>query len=94
MEYNVYTLNNGIRLLHVPAASAISHACIIVNSGARDEQSQQMGLAHFIEHLIFKRTAKITDLSEQHFMQKKSRLQMSAALTTNEKLIRLEISSF
>ncbi len=58
MEYNVYTLNNGIRLLHVPAASAISHACIIINSGARDEQTQQMGLAHFIEHLIFKRTAK------------------------------------
>lgn len=58
MEYNVHTLSNGIRLLHVPAASPISHACIIINTGSRDEQDQQMGLAHFIEHLIFKRTEK------------------------------------
>ncbi len=58
MEYNVHTLSNGIRLLHVPSASTISHACIIVNSGSRDEDEKQMGLAHFIEHLIFKRTEK------------------------------------
>ncbi len=58
MEYNVHTLSNGIRLLHVPSASAISHACIIINSGSRDENEKQMGLAHFIEHLIFKRTTK------------------------------------
>lgn len=60
MEYNVHTLPNGIRLLHVPSASAISHACIIVNSGSRDESESQSGLAHFIEHLIFKRTEKRT----------------------------------
>jgi predicted Zn-dependent peptidase len=58
MEYNVHTLPNGIRLLHVPAASAISHACIIINSGSRDESESQSGLAHFIEHLVFKRTEK------------------------------------
>lgn len=58
MEYNVHTLPNGIRLLHVPSASAISHACIIINSGSRDEQEEKSGLAHFIEHLIFKRTEK------------------------------------
>lgn len=58
MEYNVHTLPNGIRLLHVPAASAISHACIIINSGSRDELPGQAGLAHFIEHLVFKRTEK------------------------------------
>ncbi|MFN0255226.1 M16 family metallopeptidase [Pedobacter ureilyticus] len=60
MEYNVHTLKNGIRILHVPAASAISHACILVNAGSRDENDAQMGLAHFIEHLIFKRTEKRT----------------------------------
>ncbi|MCZ4224048.1 M16 family metallopeptidase [Pedobacter rhodius] len=58
MEYNVHTLTNGIRLLHVPSASAISHACIIINTGSRDEPEQKAGLAHFIEHLIFKRTEK------------------------------------
>ena len=58
MVYNVHTLKNGIRLLHVPSAFAISHACIIINSGSRDESESQSGLAHFIEHLIFKRTEK------------------------------------
>lgn len=58
MKYNVHTLSNGIRLLHVPSPSAISHACIIINSGSRDEEEAQMGLAHFIEHLVFKRTEK------------------------------------
>ncbi|MGM9476452.1 M16 family metallopeptidase [Pedobacter sp. GSP4] len=58
MEYNVHTLPNGIRLLHVPSASAISHACIIINTGSRDEPIHKAGLAHFIEHLIFKRTEK------------------------------------
>lgn len=58
MEYNVHTLANGIRLLHVPSASAISHACILINSGSRDESQHESGLAHFIEHLIFKRTEK------------------------------------
>ncbi|WP_343522668.1 pitrilysin family protein [Pedobacter sp.] len=58
MEYNVHTLPNGIRLLHVPSASAISHACIIINTGSRDEPVNKAGLAHFIEHLIFKRTEK------------------------------------
>jgi predicted Zn-dependent peptidase len=58
MEYNVHTLPNGIRLLHVPSASNISHACIIINSGSRDEVEGKAGLAHFIEHLIFKRTEK------------------------------------
>jgi len=58
MEYHIHTLPNGIRLLHVPSASPISHACIIINSGSRDEGSGKAGLAHFIEHLVFKRTRK------------------------------------
>ncbi len=58
MEYNVHTLPNGIRLLHVPSASPISHACILINSGSRDEGEKESGLAHFIEHLVFKRTEK------------------------------------
>ncbi len=58
MEYHIHTLPNGIRLLHVPSASPISHACIIINSGSRDENPGKAGLAHFIEHLVFKRTRK------------------------------------
>lgn len=58
MEYHVHTLKNGVRLLHVPSGSTIAHACILLNAGSRDEEAAQMGLAHFIEHLIFKRTKK------------------------------------
>ncbi|WP_207429298.1 pitrilysin family protein [Pedobacter sp. SYSU D00535] len=58
MDYQVHTLPNGIRLLYKPFPSTITHACIIVNAGSRDEESGKDGLAHFIEHLLFKQTAK------------------------------------
>lgn len=58
MEYQVYTLPNGIRLLHHPVKSAIAHCCFVVNAGSRDEQPEQEGLAHFIEHLLFKETGR------------------------------------
>ena len=58
MEYNVHSLPNGIRLLYVPTASAISHVCIIINVGSRDEEPHEAGMAHFIEHMLFKRTKK------------------------------------
>ncbi|WP_411274118.1 M16 family metallopeptidase [Daejeonella sp.] len=58
MDYQVHTLQNGIRVLHKPTASNISHACIIINAGSRDEGDSKDGLAHFIEHLLFKKTEK------------------------------------
>lgn len=58
MDYQIHTLSNGIRVLYKPFSSGISHACIIVNAGSRDELNGKAGLAHFIEHLLFKRTAK------------------------------------
>ena len=58
MDYQVHTLKNGIRLLHKPAASTIAHCCFIVNAGARDEAPGKDGLAHFIEHLLFKATKR------------------------------------
>ncbi|NCD69352.1 M16 family metallopeptidase [Mucilaginibacter agri] len=58
MEYQVYTLSNGIRILHHPVKSAIAHCCLIINAGSRDEQPEQEGLAHFIEHLLFKETER------------------------------------
>jgi len=58
MDYQSYTLSNGIRVMHAPSHSNISHACILINAGSRDEKLQKNGLAHFIEHLLFKRTEK------------------------------------
>ena len=58
MDYQVHQLHNGIRVLHKPSPSNISHACIIINAGSRDEGQAKDGLAHFIEHLLFKQTDK------------------------------------
>lgn len=58
MDYQVHQLQNGIRVLYQSGPSNISHACIIINAGSRDENTSKDGLAHFIEHLFFKQTVK------------------------------------
>lgn len=58
IDYQLYTLPNGIRILYKYWPSAITHCCFIVNAGSRDEAPGQEGLAHFIEHLLFKETER------------------------------------
>lgn len=58
MDHQIFTLANGIRILFKPAKSAITHCCLIINAGSRDEEIGNPGLAHFIEHLLFKGTQK------------------------------------
>ncbi|HEX7367470.1 MAG TPA: pitrilysin family protein [Pelobium sp.] len=57
-DHQIITLKNGIRVLLKPVKSAISHCCLVINAGSRDEEVGEPGLAHFIEHLLFKETAK------------------------------------
>ncbi|HVW95601.1 MAG TPA: pitrilysin family protein [Mucilaginibacter sp.] len=57
-DYEVHTLSNGIRVLFKHAPFAVTHCCFVVNAGSRDEAENQTGLAHFIEHLLFKETAR------------------------------------
>ena len=58
MQYFTHTLSNGIRLVHKPVDSLVAHCGITINAGSRDELPDEQGMAHFIEHLIFKGTAK------------------------------------
>ncbi len=58
MEYQIFTLKNGIRILFKPSKSSISHAGLLINAGSRDELPHKPGIAHFIEHLLFKGTKK------------------------------------
>ncbi len=58
MEYFSSVLPNGIRLVHQYVDSPVAHCGIIINTGSRDEALQEQGLAHFIEHTIFKGTLK------------------------------------
>ena len=56
-EYLYHTLNNGIRLIFKPNNSAVTHAGVYINVGSRDERGSDEGMAHFIEHSIFKGTS-------------------------------------
>jgi predicted Zn-dependent peptidase len=56
MEYNLYELENGIRVIHKPIKNRVAHCGFIINTGTRDEKIEENGLAHFIEHSIFKGT--------------------------------------
>jgi predicted Zn-dependent peptidase len=58
MEFQTKTFNNGIRFLHVPAGGPVAHIAVYINAGTRDEEDGQNGIAHFIEHTIFKGTRK------------------------------------
>ena len=55
-KYNFYTLSNGIRLVHCLKSSHIAYTGIMVGAGTRDEEAAENGMAHFIEHAVFKGT--------------------------------------
>lgn len=58
MEYEIIRLDNGIRAVFHRQASPITHTCLVVNAGSRDETEGKYGMAHFIEHLLFKQTER------------------------------------
>src|SRR5690606_17902346 len=58
MEYEVIRLDNGIRAVFHRQTSPITHVCLVVNAGSRDEEEGMFGIAHFIEHLLFKQTER------------------------------------
>jgi predicted Zn-dependent peptidase len=58
MNYSYHTLENGIKLIHKNTSSYVAHLGLIVNTGSRDEAIDEQGIAHFIEHTIFKGTKK------------------------------------
>jgi predicted Zn-dependent peptidase len=58
MVFETHTLSNGIRLVHRPVKAKVAHCGIILNTGSRDEQEEEWGIAHFIEHVVFKGTSK------------------------------------
>lgn len=53
-----FKLPSGIRLVHEHADSPVAHCGVYIGAGSRDEEEKEHGLAHFIEHAIFKGTHK------------------------------------
>jgi predicted Zn-dependent peptidase len=58
MDLLLHTLDNGIRLVHQRIPGLVAHCGIIINSGSCDEKETEHGIAHFIEHMLFKGTKK------------------------------------
>jgi len=57
-DFLTYTLANGIRIIQHKTNSTVGHLGVLINTGSRDEEEDEHGLAHFIEHSVFKGTKK------------------------------------
>ena len=57
-RYRLHTLSNGLRIIHEPSLSKVAYCGFAVDAGTRDELENEQGMAHFVEHLIFKGTKK------------------------------------
>ncbi len=55
---NTTTLANGLRIIHHPSPTSVVYCGYAIDAGTRDEQPHEAGLAHFVEHMLFKGTTK------------------------------------
>ncbi|MDE5585610.1 MAG: insulinase family protein [Muribaculaceae bacterium] len=56
MKYSTYTLHNGLKVAVCHTDACVAYIGVVVGSGSRDEMPDRHGLAHFVEHTIFKGT--------------------------------------
>lgn len=62
-----YTINDNFKLIFIKTDSNIFSACITIDVGSINEHNNELGLAHFFEHMIFKGT---TSLSSKELLNK------------------------
>lgn len=62
MNYNTLTLNNGLRIIHLPYQGEVVYCGYAVAAGTRDELAGEEGLAHFCEHMTFKGTDHLSSI--------------------------------
>ena len=58
IKQRIFTLENGLQCAFQAQRSSVAHVVVAVRAGARDELDHQQGLAHFLEHNLFKGTSK------------------------------------
>ncbi len=56
--HHTHTLSNGLRIIHEHADSEVVYCGYVVKAGTRHEEAADAGMAHFIEHMSFKGTAR------------------------------------
>lgn len=56
MTINTYTLSNKLRIIHEDSPTDVIYCGYAINAATRDERPEEEGIAHFVEHMIFKGT--------------------------------------
>lgn len=59
-EFSQFILDNGLRCVHRRVKSPVAHIALTINAGTRDERVEQHGVAHLVEHMLFKGTTTRT----------------------------------
>ncbi len=54
----IFQLSNGIRVVYQKTDAFVAHMGVVIQAGSRYEKPEEEGLAHFLEHCIFKGTSK------------------------------------
>ena len=61
MQENTQTfyhiLPNGVKIVHRRTSSPVAYIGVMVGAGTRDERPEENGMAHYIEHCVFKGTS-------------------------------------
>ena len=55
-----HNLPNGVQIVHRKTSSPVVYVGIMVGAGTRHEQANENGMAHYIEHCVFKGTEHYT----------------------------------
>lgn len=83
-DSNIHVLSNGLRVVCVQRPG-ITYCGVAIDAGTRDEQADEAGLAHFVEHTVFKGTTR------RRSLQISSRMEMVGgelnAYTTKEETL-------
>ena len=59
MSFIIHDISEGIQLVYKEVLSTrLSHIGVTFNTGSRDESEDEVGLAHLMEHMLFKGTEK------------------------------------
>lgn len=86
-KVTLVTLNGGLRLVHRKAqGAAVDYCGVIVKVGSRDDKADAYGMAHFVEHTIFKGTKK---RSSWHILNRMERIggELNAYTTKEETVV-------
>lgn len=58
MQYQTHILPNGLKIIHKPDNMQVVFCGVAIDVGSRDENPEEAGMVHFIEHMLFKGTRK------------------------------------